>query len=118
MHYHIVLIRKFRVTNMPASTEPKCKPHVNTKPYARKPKGTTAKKDAPKTSAKKPPKYLRENLTLHDWLTVVRYHDSHQPISQQDVVKHFSARPEGALIFTKSSLSCHLSAKGRKEDQD
>jgi hypothetical protein len=75
----------------PASTEPKRKPRINTKPYARKPKGTTAKKDAPKTSVKKLPKYLRENLTLHDWLTVIGYHDSHQSITQQDVVKYFLA---------------------------
>jgi hypothetical protein len=32
-------------------------------------------------------------------------------------VKHFATRKEGALIFNQSSLSRHLSKKGRHEDQ-
>jgi hypothetical protein len=55
--------------------------------------------------------------TLSNWLTVVKYHDTHQPISQLDVVSHFAKRPEGALIFTQSALSHHLSAKGQSTDQ-
>lgn len=60
---------------------------------------------------------MRSNLTLNDWLTVVNYHDKHQPISQQEVVAYFARRQEEALIFTQSSLSCHLSKKGWEEDQ-
>jgi hypothetical protein len=76
------------------------------------------KPPGPKTSAKKPQtNHACENLTLNDWLTVVTYHDTHKPISQQEVVAYFAKRPEGALIFTQSSLSRHLSKKGREEDQ-
>jgi len=80
---------------------------------------TTAKlqKPPPKTSAVKlKTQHGHNNLTLSDWLTVVAYHDQHQPISQADVIKHFANKEDGALIFDQSSLSRHLSEKGHKED--
>jgi Tc5 transposase DNA-binding domain len=94
----------------------KHKPRHNHKPYVHvmKPKV----KDLPKTSAlPQPPAHARHNLTLSDWLTVVRYYDDNQPISQEDVVKHFKNLPQGALIFTQSLLSRHITAKGRSNDQ-
>ena len=60
---------------------------------------------------------IREHLTLHDWLGMVQYFDSNQPISQEEVVKHFTGRPDGALKFSQSALSQDLSKKGCEEDQ-
>jgi len=93
----------------------KCKPCPKIKPYACKPQ---KQKDlnAPRTSAKAP-QTMCKNLTLSDWLNVVDYHDTHQLISQNKLVAYFSKQPEGGLIFTQSSLSCHLSQKGHEEDQ-
>jgi hypothetical protein len=72
----------------------------------------------PKLSAK-PPQSIHtcENLTLHDWLIVVDYHDKQKPILQWDIVAYFAKRSGGALIFTQSSLSHHLSKKGQEKDQ-
>ncbi|KAL7282003.1 hypothetical protein ACG7TL_003470 [Trametes sanguinea] len=79
---------------------------------------SASKKSAPKTSAVPPVQSSsRSNLTLHDWLTVVDYFDTHRPITQAEIVKHFRTRTEGALIFDQASLSRHLSAKGRQADQ-
>ena len=54
---------------------------------------------------------------IHDWLSIMQYFNSNQPISQEEVVKHFAGRSDGALIFSQSALSQHLSKKGHKEDQ-
>lgn len=85
------------------------KPHLHLKPYVQ-PKQIN--KNLPKTSAIKPQKYAQSNLTLSDWLTVIQYYDSDQPISQPQVVKYFANHPEGALLFNQSSLSWHLSKQG------
>ncbi|KAG8215526.1 hypothetical protein J3R82DRAFT_9178, partial [Butyriboletus roseoflavus] len=45
------------------------------------------------------------NLTLHDWLTVFAFMDTHLDTSQGAVVKHFKSCHDGALIFTQSTLS-------------
>ncbi|KAH9013971.1 hypothetical protein EDB85DRAFT_1852030, partial [Lactarius pseudohatsudake] len=74
-------------------------------------------KNLPKTSAITKPKQEWSNLTLSDWLKVIQYYDSNQPISQPEVVKYFSNCSEGALLFSQSALSQHLSQKGREEDQ-
>jgi len=104
---------------MPAIDERKRKPRTNVAPYIRcvpkQPKQPKA--DIPKTSSKKTPKHARENLTLNDWLTVVAYFDSHQPMSQHETVEYFANRPEGALVFNQGSLSRHLSEKGREADK-
>lgn len=83
-------------------------------PY--KPRKPKPPKDAPRTSAIVKPKHARSNLTLNDWLMVVAYFDTHQPISQDAVVAHFANLDEGALIFTQATLSRHLSTKGREAD--
>ncbi|KAG8214512.1 hypothetical protein J3R82DRAFT_9569 [Butyriboletus roseoflavus] len=87
------------------------KPHPKHNPYncPSQPQKTSL---PGKTSAIPPAKYACNNPTLHDWLDIVTYYDSNQPISQADIVKHFATRKEGALIFNQSSLSCHLSKKG------
>ncbi|KAH9010169.1 hypothetical protein EDB83DRAFT_2234465, partial [Lactarius deliciosus] len=63
------------------------------------------------------PKHEQSNLSLSDWLRVIQYYDSNQPISQPEVVKYFSNHSEGALLFSQSALSRHLSQKGQEEDQ-
>ena len=51
----------------------------------------------------------QENLTLFDWMTVYTYVDTlPQPINQGEVVKYFATRPQGALVFSQSTLSCKL----------
>jgi hypothetical protein len=101
-----------------ASTEPhKRQPCQTHKPYVHTAKPKV--KNALKTSAlSKAPVHQQSNLTLSDWLMVVDYHDKNQPITQDAVVRHFANLREGALIFTQSSMSCHLSQKGRAEDHD
>ena len=50
----------------------------------------------------------RLNLTLHDWLTVFAFIDSHPDMSQENVVTYFKTRAEGALYFDQSTLSRKL----------
>src|SRR5882762_4516162 len=76
-----------------------------------------ADSSVPQTSAVVQPKHKNQNLTLHDWVTVVGYHDSHQPISQKEVVKYFASRQDGALHFNQATLSHHLSKEGHACDQ-
>ena len=58
----------------------------------------------------------RENLTLFDWMTVYAYVDTlPQPINQGEVVKYFATRPEGALLFTQSTLSRKLQHRSNME---
>ncbi len=89
---------------------PKSEPKKSRKPrekpttYQRKPK-KPKQKDAPKTSAKPAAQLTRQNLTLSDWLTVLKYVDDHPLVSQKDVVEHFKTKTDGALDFTQSSLS-------------
>lgn len=94
---------------MPADpSERKRKPRITHAPYKRHAKTTgTNDHNAPKSSVKKP-ETSRENLTLHDWLTVLRYVESHPDMTQMQVVDYFRCRKEGALIFTQSTLSRKL----------
>lgn len=103
---------------MPAVVEKRQAARPKPSPYNRKPKQPKTKAaDQPKTSAKPPLKTTHELLTLSDWLEVVNYFDTHQPMTQQELVKYFATRPEGALVFTQSGLSHHLNAQGRATDQ-
>jgi Tc5 transposase DNA-binding domain len=103
--------------NMPPEPRQKVhKPQATHKPYNRAPKLPTNGQQL-KTSAIAPQKHSRHNLTLNDWLVVVAYYDTHQPISQEEVIKHFATKEDGALIFAQSSLSRHLSESGCKEDK-
>ncbi|KAI5995862.1 hypothetical protein EDD15DRAFT_2124923, partial [Pisolithus albus] len=54
-------------------------------------------------------------LTLQDWMTVFMYIDSHPGVSQDAIVQHFKTRPEGALIFDQSTLSCKLRDRQKLE---
>ncbi|KAL4078014.1 hypothetical protein J3A83DRAFT_4356743 [Scleroderma citrinum] len=106
---------------MPPETEQKVwKPCTVSKPHNHPPKpshDSSKSKQAPsKTLAIKKTKHRHSNLTLNDWLTVVAYHDQHQPITQAEVVKHFANKEDGSLIFDQSTLSHHLSEKGHQED--
>jgi hypothetical protein len=60
--------------------------------------------DSPATSAVKLGK-PKENLTLHNWMTVFAFMDMHKDIQQVAVVEHFKMKKDGALFFTQSTLS-------------
>ena len=83
------------------------KPREKPAPYQRKPKLAIAK-DGPRTSAKTAESDKRTNLTLADWLTVIRFTDEHPILSQGKVVEYFRTRKERALVFTQSALSRNL----------
>ena len=78
---------------------------------------TGAQLNAPKTSAFSNIQPRKSNLTLHDWLCVVNWYDSHQPISQDETVQHFKNLHDNALIFNQASLSRHLTKKEHEQDQ-
>ncbi|KIK91453.1 hypothetical protein PAXRUDRAFT_797483 [Paxillus rubicundulus Ve08.2h10] len=65
--------------------------------------------DAPPTSVKsiKSNKH-RDNLTLHDWLTMFSFIDSHPNTPQEYIVVHFKTLQKGALEFMLSMLSQKL----------
>ena len=90
---------------MPKSEPTKSrKPREKPTPYQRKPR-EPKQKDAPKTSAKPAVQSIRQNLTLSDWLVVLKFVDEHPLLHQTDVVQHFKTKTDGALHFTQSSLS-------------
>ena len=75
-------------------------------------------KETLKTSAQPIKVAKQENLTLFDWMTVYTYVDSlPQPINQGEVVKYFATRPQGALVFSQSTLSCKLQQRTEMEAQ-
>ena len=91
----------------PPLSEKKRAPRKSHAPYKRtKKQPSTA--TPPRTSAKAPNAGKHTNLTLHDWLTVIRYVDEHPNMPQQSVVDYFRHRAEGALIFTQTTLSRNL----------
>ena len=94
---------------------PTRKPRDKPAPYKLRKCYERQKKDAPKTSAQPVKRTTRENLTLHDWMTVFKFVDEHPTMSQQAIVKHFETRLEGALVFTQATLSRKLDPKKRTE---
>ena len=86
------------------SQEFRRKPRPKPSRHVSKPRQKVSK-DAPATSAKDQNTSTRENLTLHDWMTVFAYIDDHPHISQIDVVQHFATLQTGALKFTQATLS-------------
>jgi hypothetical protein len=84
---------------MPVAQEKKQKPRNGHRPYAPRTCRAPKNGDNPQTSAISKPNTVREQLTLYDWLGVVQYFNSNQPISQEEVVKHFAGRSDGGLIF-------------------
>ena len=66
-------------------------------------------KVVPKSSARPVEQTAWKNHILHDWMTVYVYVDTFPtPINQRKVVQYFATRPEGALVFTQSTLSHKL----------
>ena len=96
-------------------SEPSRKPHPKPGPYNRPPKQAKQSQDTPKTSAKSLEKSACENLTLHDWITVFAFIDSHHDISQANIVSHFRTQQEGALLFTQSTLSWKIKDQKKLE---
>ena len=101
---------------------PKSEPKKSRKPrekppsYQRKPKQTQPKqKDTPKTSAKPAVTSSRQNLTLSDWFTVLKYVDEHPTMPQGDVVEHFKTKVDRALHFSQSSLSRAVNKRAELE---
>ena len=98
-------------------SETRCrKPHPKLAPYAHKTRQKPSK-HAPATSAKQQNSRSRENLTLHDWLTVFAYIDKHPTAPQSDVVQHFATQHTGALVFTQSTLSRKLKDRTNLEQR-
>ena len=92
--------------------EPTRKVRPPLKPYASKP-GPTAPRKAPATSAISAKSQQRKNLTVHDWLTVFAFIDTHVGITQAAVCNHFHSLADGALEFNQATLSRKL--KKREE---
>jgi len=80
--------------SMPAAVEKKWKPQNGHKPYAPCAPCAPKNNDTPRTSAINKPRPVQDQLTLHDWLSVMQYFDTNQPISQEEVVKHFVSRAD------------------------
>ena len=94
--------------------KPRAKPE---KPYNRKPREKKVK-DVAKTSAKRLDKANhKDNLTLHDWLTVVRFADEHKDLPQHAIVEHFRSKKDGALFFSQSALSWKLQMRSELESR-
>ena len=79
------------------------KVHENPKPYDRKPH-KPAGPNGPKTSACPVQSNKRENLTLHDWMTVLTFIYEHPAMAQANIVKHLASKADGAFIFTQSTV--------------
>ena len=78
-----------------ANSPPKHTPHI-LKPYAHKPgpkAGKSMSKDTLRTSSFSKTPSSWQNLTLHDWLHIVKWFDENQPISQEAAVQHFAMKP-------------------------
>jgi hypothetical protein len=74
------------------------------------------KKNTPKSSAQPTQAKGRQNLTLHDWMTVFAYVNTlPKGFNQADVVNHFASLPTGALVFAQSTLSRKLKAREELE---
>ena len=69
------------------------------------------------TSAKPVKSNKHKNLTLHDWLTVFSFINSHPNTPQDRVVDHFKTLQEGALKFNQSTLSRKLKNHMELEQQ-
>ena len=61
-------------------------------------------------------KHASKNLTLNDWLVVIAFCDANPNMTQEEIVEHFAKLLIGALKFTQSTLSCHLSKEGQEPD--
>jgi hypothetical protein len=96
-------------------TEPTRKPREKPTPYVRKPDKVKIPRDAPATSATK--SKGRQNLTLHDWLTVFAYMDAHPDMGQGQIVQHFATRKEGTLTFTQPTLSRKIEKRSELEER-
>src|SRR3954454_8729296 len=84
---------KRKTREKPAPYKPRQKPMVH--------------RDGPATSAITK-KRARDNLTLHDWMTVLAFVDAHPNLGQADIVNHFKTRRDGILTFIQSTLSRKL----------
>ena len=98
----------------PASTR---KPRKKPKPYQRNLSKAPIAKDAPKTSAKIIKEKGRENLTLHDWMSVFAFIDQHPGMAQGDIAKHFASKSDGALIFNQCTLSRKIKSRAELEQR-
>ncbi|KAG6855876.1 hypothetical protein H0H87_009793 [Tephrocybe sp. NHM501043] len=78
------------------------------------PKAPT-QKNAPKTSAKPTVSNKRDNLMLHNWMTVFAYIDAHTSMSQTQIWDHFALKKDGALEFSQSALSRKLKVRDKLE---
>lgn len=94
------------------------KPREKPSPYTHKP-GPKGKRtgNQTKTSARPAASNKRDNLTLHDWMTVLAYVDDHPSATQASVVEHFKSRSQGALLFSQSALSRKVKDRNSLEER-
>lgn len=76
---------------------------------------TRPPKNLPRTAAKSTETPKHETLTGADWKAVFAYVDEHPTASQGDIVRHFSSKKDGALIFNQSTLSRKLKSRPELE---
>ena len=100
---------------MPTGPERTRKPREKPKPYKLQQK-VHHQKDAPRTAAKLPEIQKRETLTGADWKAVYAYVDEHPGASQNEIVRHFASKKDGALIFNQSTLSRKLKSQPELEE--
>ncbi|KAJ3514077.1 hypothetical protein NMY22_g14859 [Coprinellus aureogranulatus] len=91
-------------------------PRESHNPYNRTKKTGPKPKNAPRTAAQ-PKKTAYVVLTNADWLTVFRWIDLHPEATQEEVVRHFSSKKEGAPHFSQTTLSRRLAKRTQIEDR-
>jgi len=99
--------------SMPVAEEKKWKPWDGHRPYAPCAPHAPKNSDTPQTLAISKHSTVWEHLTLHDWLGIMQYFDSNPPISQEEVVKHFAGRADGALKFSWQQCQDHFQGDPR-----
>ena len=74
-------------------------------------------KNVLKTSVKPVAKKGRVNLTLADWLGVFAFMDDHPLLSQEEIVRYFQEKFDGALEFLQSALSRNWKCQQELEER-
>jgi len=77
------------------------------------PERTRKQKNVPRTAAKPVETPKQETLTGADWKAVYAYVDKHPGTSQNDIVRHFSSKKDGALVFNQSTPGALSSKRAR-----
>jgi len=88
--------------SMPATVEKKQKPWNGHRPYAPCTPCAPKNSDTPRTSAINKPRTVQDQLTLHDWLSVIQY------VNTQDLIVFTSLHNEfGSVTFLAEVMNGH-----------